>query len=555
MSNRPPMPTTASTAGIHDLPAEVLTDILGLNSIACIYRFRRVSTRWKDVAEAAFAIKLRTYHGGSRQFPKGENDRGPALFTLTLILLSSKGGPWFHVPRRITNSPDNLGIDRRNGSALASDGIEDVKVLRLRVASVDPQSKTISLQPDEDDVVPLLGRPRDMDDDILASSRTSTLHRCPTLDRHEWILKGLLRCDPSLDTTGAKRVDPLVSAGPFTLVSTEMDIGTGRVSSSSPGGSGVGKNGAGWAKNTLTSFEMIAEYTVRDRPSSRLPSGIHEENGDEDLLGWSNDLLPPPTSPAATAESGPGAVGNHHRPPDAALDVCLDTLKVSYSYLFAAMCTIPANAQRPGTTGAASDYPATPATSPASFSPLQGQTCAFCNPLHRPFGPHLGFIGTGGIHHHHVHHPHASPYTPVVRPAFIKSLPIPEDARISVFAKAQVDMLKARAGEVGLKWSNAYWSFDVVLHWLKMTSSTTTTGTGKATEETEGGRDGGKGVPMKVDRGSADGEDDAWFEDTAGREKTAAEVVQYLVEYEKVMEDSRTKRRQAKAGMMRFYSL
>ncbi|KAJ3413562.1 hypothetical protein HDV05_007863 [Chytridiales sp. JEL 0842] len=613
---------------IQHLPVEIVEKVLIHLPLPQIWRFRRLSTLFKLISESAFASKLRSHHGGSQQSThspstKTTQSKGPPLFSLNLILLSSLGGPWFHVPCRLTNPLNSSSISGEEEEGLRrrrkGDGVEDMRSVRMRVGSVDPVSRTLNLVPDEADV----WTPYDLVENdeggeggfyggmswkstseyrslkeckargkSTAWTKIVTLHRHASLKRHEWILKGLLRCHPGVDASGSKRVDPvLFASGPFTMISTETDLSRSNVgeigrerrrreqyrSGSGLGGGsvdGVGmmdldegfdtpnsftseeedgyttretnsrrsentnNNNRCLVSSSITTFEMISQFTVCDLASSRPPSSS---------LGGPS--TPPPED--VFSNVGNPLLDSPHVN-ETPLEVRIDGIKISYSYLFSALCASPHRKsdqatysffhQLPNSNPSSSLRDSLRAHPRSSFGELSatGHSCSTSTarslqmqPLHtglkpvhshHPHSHHHAFTSTYPFHSplRHTATPPSSPphhqktaHTPNNPGNYSKSIPISLENKISVFPSRFVALLTTLASQKGLTWSGSYWSFDIVLHWLSRVSQ----------------------EPLNE----------------AGLEESAEEVVEYLVEYERVMEDSKRKRMMARHAMMRYY--
>ncbi|KAJ3215431.1 hypothetical protein HDU67_000415 [Dinochytrium kinnereticum] len=385
------------------LPSEVFQGVLLKLSLPQIWKIRAVSREWKALAESVFGHGLKSHRPA---FRGKENHPPQPLFTLHIVLLSARGGP------------------------RSDEGIEDVKVIQLYCGDVDLQNQTLEL-------IAI----RDPNEKCAASTHAAkfmpefvphtTMTRNSNLSRNEWILKAVLRFNPDLDCTGCKAVDPFMSSGLFTLITADTDLS----GAEGPSTSSVSKLPLPTTKSTLTTFEMISEFSFQDE-------------------GYNNSMAPFFGNHVALEQSDfPALTSNLH--------VSVDRIKISYSYLFASMCMASAKGV---------DHTVKFRATPSLPFPVQTARAAFW------------------------------PKEP------LKTVPIREELRVSVFPAEKIRMLREKAKEAGLPWTPSYWTFDVVLHWLSFSNP----------------------------------------EDIDVIAKSAASVVAYLKEYESVMEASRNRRRQAK---------
>ncbi|KAJ3108646.1 hypothetical protein HDU97_000502 [Phlyctochytrium planicorne] len=279
---------TQKDASWEMLPTELFQTVMLKLSFAQIWRIRAVSSDWKNLAEGVFGLKLRHY----RMQGGGKVAKTEPLFTLHFVILSSRHGPWFPVPRRFYYS-HLLG----NQPPRRDEGVEDVKVVNLYCGAVDVKNQTLELIAEE--AKPLPGAPSRHADGFHPHA---TISRKATLRRDEWILKAVLRFNGDLDCHGCKSVDPFMSSGLFTLITADTDLA--RTDIAHPD-----KSQQPLMTTTLTTFEMVSEFSFQD-------------NGNQ-----SSDLVP-----HFVQES------NNLPSLQTSLHIGVNHVKISYSYLFASMC-------------------------------------------------------------------------------------------------------------------------------------------------------------------------------------------------------------------------
>ncbi|KAJ3326091.1 hypothetical protein HDU76_013023 [Blyttiomyces sp. JEL0837] len=360
---------------IATLPTEIVQLIFGHLSIPHIWRQRRLCHRLKNCAESTFASKLRS---------------SKHLFDFHLVVLASRGGPWFHTPSKL--------YDPTYTGNLNLDGVEDHLLIPLSCTHVDMDEQTITLSANiPTNRCPITGSSStstessmifDMDMDDLPTQSPTTKskidHQPPAISKR--------KCNPLINASGTVHVDPKrLATGPMTLHSAHHDLESVLPFASA---SNENKSSSGSKhlsqKRSIMSFDFFAEYTVTD-------FGGIEDNREMEM---EMDIT--------TAGISSKPISHLH------FDI--HSVKISFSYLFTALCVVNSSnnviKSRLNTT-----------TAPTSSSTAISHQLSF---------------------------------------------PLPP--RTSVFPTRLIQMLHNATVASNLPWDPIYESFDVVIHWLMINS-------------------------------------------------------------------------------------